>query len=268
MAQGHLFARLAHVNGRTRLIQHQQSAPLKIARTFERPDGGLDICVMDASPGLLAGDKYHFDWVLEAGAKARITTQGATRVHPSAGPVSRQTIQISVGSGAHLELWPETTIPFRGARFESVIKATLEKEAHLILFESLSAGRIARGEAFDFDSVSLQMSVHNHSVHDYNGPRFFVRNRFVPASASLRQPFSWGGATQWSSLFAFGPKWAQSCVRDAQELLEAETMGGGASLLSQGDLAVAMLGQRAYDTRRMALLIESLWNDTVSRETL
>jgi urease accessory protein len=258
MAQGHLFARLAHVNGRTRLVQHHQSAPLKIARTFERCDGGLDICVMDASPGLLAGDSYQFEWVLEAGAKARITTQGATRVHPSAGPLSRQIIDVSVAEGAHLEFWPETTIPFRGARFESVIKAKLEEDAHLVLFESLSAGRIARGEVFEFNSVSLQIS-----VLGSEGPRFFARNRFAPATAPLSEPFSWGGATQWSSIFAFGPKWAQSNVREAQELLEAEAMHGSASLLSQGDLGVVMLGQRAHDTRRVALLIDSLWSQSL-----
>lgn len=258
MAHGKLVVRLAHVNGRTRLVEHRQSAPLKIARTFEREDGGLDICVMDASPGLLAGDKYEMEWVLEPGAKARITTQGATRVHPSTSPVSTQMVRMNVAEGASLEWWPESTIPFAGARFISSIEAQLDKSATLTIFENLSSGRIARGESFDFTQVISQLH-----VHDSSGPRLFTRNRFSPVECELPGAFSWGGATQFSCLYAFGLSANPEQVQTALNALEVR---GGVSTLPQGDLAVMMLGRRAHDLRHAALEVEQLLAP-VSRET-
>jgi urease accessory protein len=259
MARGTITARLAVVNGRTRLVEHRQSAPLKIARTFEHEDGGLDICIMDASPGLLAGDCYEMEWTLEPGARARITTQGATRVHPSDGLVSMQQVRISVAEGARLEWWPESTIPFRGARFSSRVEAQLGEGAQLLLFESLSAGRVARGETFEFGSVTSELS-----VHDETGPRLFTRNRFAPEQLAPQGAFSWGEAKQFSNLYAFGIEFQSEQV---QSLLDATSIHGGASILARGDLGVVMLGRRAHDLRCMALEIEGLLNAAVSRET-
>jgi urease accessory protein len=262
MANGKVFARLAWVNGRTRLVEHRQSAPLKIARAFETPDGGLDICVMDASPGLLAGDVYEFEWVLEPGTRARITTQGATRVHPSGGSISRQTTEVSVAADAHLELWPESTIPFRDARFQSQINAKLEDGANLLIFESLSAGRVARDEIFAFGCVTTGLH-----IRDERGPRLFARNRFVPGEMPPQDPFVWGGATQWSNLYGFGPAWAGSDLLNAQSTIESYSLFGAASTLTRGDLAVSLLGRRAHDLRAAALEIAEQWKCAVSRET-
>ncbi len=70
-------------DGRTRATRLSQRAPLKIARTFELANGALGACIMDASPGMLAGDCYQLDFAVAADARVEVTTQGFTRVHPS-----------------------------------------------------------------------------------------------------------------------------------------------------------------------------------------
>lgn len=263
MAQGRLTARFAPRSGRTRLIEHQQSAPLKIARTFEAAEGGLDLCVMDASPGLLAGDEYEFDWHLEASSRVRITAQGATRVHPARGVGSQQTLRVHVAEGAHLELWPEAVIPFAGAHFTSKTEAFLEEGARLVLFESLSAGRIARGEKFAFEAVDTAVL-----VRDALGPLLCTRSRFIPAAFAPENTYSWGDATQWSNLYAFGIFGAaeMECTR---QILAKYRIHGSASLLARGGIAISMLGQRAHDLRCVALEIGQALTGTsaVSRET-
>lgn len=258
MAKSRLIVRLAYRNGRTRMVEHHQSAPLKIARTFEREDGGLDICIMDASPGLLAGDSYEMEWGLEPGAKARVTTQGATRVHPSTGPISTQMVRIDLAEEAQFGWWPESTIPFVAARFTSTIEAQLAGNASLTIFESLSSGRIARGESFNFAEVVSKIHVAGST-----GPRLFTRNRFAPDELELRESFSWGDATQFSSLYAFG---LETDAEQAQAALNALDVQGGVSTLPRGDLAVMMLGRRAHDLRHAALQVELLLAP-VSRET-
>ncbi len=71
-----LHAKFAY-EGRTRLANLYAKAPLKIAKTFPQ-EKALSVCVMDASPGLLAGDFYEFDWHLGAQCEVHITTQGFT----------------------------------------------------------------------------------------------------------------------------------------------------------------------------------------------
>ncbi|PQV63739.1 Urease accessory protein UreH [Abditibacterium utsteinense] len=264
MANGHLFARLKLQNGATRLIEHRHSAPLKIARPFPNPEnGGLEICVMDASPGLLSGDDYHLEWMVEAGAQARITTQGATRVHPAghktedesgAIPInfSRQCVAAHVGRGARLELWPGATIPFRGANFRGETEIFLEENASFSLFECLSAGRVASGEAFEFEQVQLKTR-----ISDQCGPLYCAQNRFIPAQSTLQNSFYFGAATHWANFIVMSPHIPKDAAKIAQQILQARAISGAASELPRGGVAVSMLGNRAHDLKIAALGIQS-----------
>ncbi len=257
MANAQIFARLAHRNGATRLIEHRQNAPLKIARTFPDETGGLEICVMDASPGLLAGDTYETEWVIEAGARARITNQGATRVHPRKTvsiDSSRQMTRARVATDACLTLWPSAIIPFRRADFRSETEVFLAKGAHFSFFECLSAGRVARGEKFEFDRVQIKTR-----VCDARGPLFYSRNIFVPSLSILGNPFCFGSATQWANYIVFGSKVSKNAAAIAQQVLDKHKIHGAASELSRGGIAVMMLGHRAHDLNRAASEIDSKW---------
>lgn len=262
MAIGHIFARFALANGATRLLEHRQNAPLKIARALpvETHPGGLEICVMDASPGLLAGDSHAYNWQIEAGAQVRVTAQGATRIHPDSRrnetPItSHQTIAARVGTGARLALWPEVIIPFQSSAFDSRTEIWLEEGAHFSIFECLSAGRIARGEAFEFAQVSLRTR-----IFDARGPLFCAQNRFAPAELNPQNRLGFGDLTHWASLVACGPKFGPEAARTAQEVIEKCCGYGAASALSRGGVAVSLLAARAFDARTLALEIESAWN--------
>lgn len=270
MAHGQIFARFALRNGATRLIEHRQSAPLKIARTFpsETRRGGLDVCVMDASPGLLCGDRHDYQWIVEAGAQVRITTQGATRVHPARAPgdpergdeadapfssrFSSQFLRARVAAEARLELWPETIIPFGGARFASHSEIEMDSSAHLTVFECLSAGRIARGEVFAFDEVSLFTK-----IIDAHGPLFCARSRFHPVRFDPRGRFCFGEFLHWATLLRFGPAEQIGDAGAVQEKLPALRVHGSASRLARGGAVLSILGQRACDVRDAALDMQS-----------
>ena len=53
-----LEATFAHAGGHTELQHKFHKSPLKIAKTFVRDDHQLGVCIMDCSPGMMAGDKY------------------------------------------------------------------------------------------------------------------------------------------------------------------------------------------------------------------
>ena len=77
----YLRARFENVSGQTQIQSKYHNAPIKIAKTF--PLGGpVGVIVMDASPGLLAGDRYEFAWHAGKEAHIYVTNQSFTKVHP------------------------------------------------------------------------------------------------------------------------------------------------------------------------------------------
>ncbi len=287
MAHGQIFARFALVNGSTRLIEHRQNAPLKIARTFpsETRQGGIDVCIMDASPGLLAGDRHEYHWVVEPGAQVRIFTQGATRVHPagassrasSAGAAgaagaaaktassSHQSTTAQVQRGGILELWPETIIPFAGAAFSSRTEIEVEDGAGLSLFECLSAGRIARGERFFFERISLQTR-----VFDARSPLFCSQVRVIPSEFDPGSPFSFGGDNHWANLVIINQNAGPDRMNSAQNWLGSRSASAAISALDRRGFVLSLLARRAQDARAHALSVNAMMitsGESVSRET-
>ncbi|HEU5098628.1 MAG TPA: urease accessory protein UreD, partial [Roseiflexaceae bacterium] len=70
-----------------------------------------------------------------------------------------QDIRIDLGSGSRLEWLPEPTILFGGARFIQTASVTLGAGARLALLDVLVPGRLARGEAYQFDRYVARLEV-------------------------------------------------------------------------------------------------------------
>ena len=58
-----------------------------------------------------------------------------------------------------LEYLPDPVIPFGRSRFAQTCQIHLAEEAGLIWWETLSAGRIAHGESFSFESYAAKASI-------------------------------------------------------------------------------------------------------------
>jgi urease accessory protein len=65
-----------------------------------------------------------------------------------------------VQKNAFLEYLPDPLIPFAHARFEQNTEIHLDEGAGLIWWETLSSGRIASGESFAFERVSVDTSIY------------------------------------------------------------------------------------------------------------
>ena len=252
----------------------ESSAPLKVARPFPRDDGGLDVCVMDASPGLLCGDKYGFSWHLEANTIAQITTQGFTRVHPAraGNSDSRLETQIYLEENATLLFLPDPILPFLGARLRSEMHAKIAAGARLVLLESLCAGRIARGEVWSFGAIRSRTL-----VEDERGPLFCAQQKIEP-SASLSPPsplsprnfLAFGDWTHSAVLFFagdFAPE-TESVSRETAArfcLLHSgeNAISAAVSPLARRGFVVQMLARRGHEILELTRLLAN----AVSRET-
>jgi len=146
---------------RTVLHVRRQEPPWRALRAFPNSSGEALIHVHNVSGGILGGDALRLEATVDPRAQAQISAVSATRVYRSRseGPPGRQTTKLHVGEGALLEYLPDTVIPFARSRFEQKTKIYLDEGAGLIWWETLSAGRIASGESFAFDHISVDTSI-------------------------------------------------------------------------------------------------------------
>lgn len=107
---------------------------------------------MNPAGGVLGGDSLELDVSLAPGSSATLTTQGAAKAYR--GEASSQTAEIRVGDGAFLEYLPHHLIPFAGSSHRQITRFMLQGEATLLAWEAYSAGRLARGERFEFNRLS------------------------------------------------------------------------------------------------------------------
>jgi urease accessory protein len=70
-----------------------------------------------------------------------------------------QSSRIHVESGGELELLLEPVIPFAGSRFQQRTWLEVEKGARLRYWEGLMAGRVGRGELWEFEELSSETSL-------------------------------------------------------------------------------------------------------------
>ncbi len=267
----------------TRLLAYDATAPLKIARPFGREDGGIDVCLRDASPGLLEGDDYRLGWHIENGARVSVTTQGFTRVHPSIGdyadespPSSLMATKIHLEAEAFLSYLPEPALLYERARFGASLEATISKGATLFISDSFAAGRIARNERFDFGLF------HNSILlRDESGPLFCNRTRINPLQMNPTQFAICGEWTHIATLIAVDDSVDDEWLAVSRETVAAtiDVMQAGGkpikacvSLLSRRTIVVNIFALRAHEIGQLIQKLTKEWEilvhkSAVSRET-
>ena len=148
-------------SGRTQLDLREQRQPLKVVRAFHLPGGTALVHMHNLSGGVLAGDRLSIELDVGPGARAQVTSTGATRLYRSrcqAAPAELAT-QVRAREGALLEYLPDPLIPFAGSRYRQRTIVDLEPDAGLFWWETVAPGREARGEVFSYQNLDLNFEL-------------------------------------------------------------------------------------------------------------
>jgi len=148
--------------------------PLQALAPVALDDPAAVVSILNPTGGLVGGDRLSIDVEATAGAHVVLTTPSATRVYRSDGEDTTQSVKISIGPRAAVEWVPDHTIPFAGSAFRQALDVEMDETARLILVDAFSAGRIGRGEAWQFALLDSAVSVrdrHGWLLHD----RFALR---------------------------------------------------------------------------------------------
>ncbi|UUZ83990.1 urease accessory protein UreD [Paenibacillus sp. P26] len=253
----------ARLGGDTELRSPLQSYPLKIAKTFPFEERQLGVYLMDASPGIMAGDRYELDFRFGDYTRVFITNQSYTKVHPARkdeqGPADpgSQRRRLTLGAGAYAEYMPEPLMLYKEAHFTSETEVSMAPGSALFLSEIACPGRTHRGEIFQYEQYQNRMTV------AYDGELIFCsRQRVRPESGRLQGIGSWDRYTHLGSLYLFSDRVSAAAAEELRERIEAQAarfpdLWTGVSLTYKYGLTVSVMGQRVYELKSV---LDGAWN--------
>jgi urease accessory protein len=114
------------------------------------------IYIMSSAGGILQGDKIKIEISTGNYTSTHITTQAATKIYKMQGGYASQDIDMVTGDYSYLEFMPEEIIPYKSSRFFQKVNLKIGSMSTVLYSEIITAGRIASGEIFEFDSCFLR----------------------------------------------------------------------------------------------------------------
>ncbi len=132
--------------GVDRLAHLFQQAPLRVL--FPDPPAGEppQAALVTTSGGLAGGDRLELSVEVGSESAGLVVASAAEKVYRSTGPDTTVDISLRVEAGGWLEVLPQETILFEGARLRRLTRLELAPDARALVGEMLVFGRTAKGE--------------------------------------------------------------------------------------------------------------------------
>ena len=149
-------------HGRTRLVTSMVRPPFVVQRAFYLDSVHEDMAfVFLANPtaGIFQGDTQQISVAVGPAARAHVTNQSATKIHAMPEGSAWQETELLIENDGYLEYLPEPMIPFKGARFGQRTRITVASTGSLLYGEILAPGRLARGEALEYERVETRLTI-------------------------------------------------------------------------------------------------------------
>ncbi len=245
-------------DGRTILTNVSFTAPYKLMKPFPKANGGAQVMPMCASAGIMRGDVQEFSYRVGEGADLEVLSQSFDKIHKMDGGSASRHIHVDVAPNAVLYYAPQPVIPFAGSAFDSTMEIHLaDASSRLFLQEIICCGRTAHDERFAYRRFSSR-------VHITRGGELIYRDntRYEPQQMPMEGLGMYEGYTHMANVFLSGP-----CTELADaiwDILEqAADCEGGVTALTQGDLAVRILGHRGQQLERVSDTIKRLYESKI-----
>jgi urease accessory protein len=211
------------------------------------------VYIVSPSGGILQGDRYRIDITLDNNTLAHVTTQGATRIYKMEKNYASQIVNITVGKGSFFEYIPDQIIPFRNSRFYQEVELNVHDNATMIYSEVIVPGRVASGEAFEYDICYIKTVGKNH----LGTPRFMDTVKLEPKNENLWAEGILGNfkvvGTTYIITKDFYLKDLQYEISEKIKVLEVKgKISGGTSILpARQGIIIRILGNSAEDLKEI-----------------
>ncbi|WP_037852492.1 urease accessory protein UreD [Streptomyces sp. NRRL S-340] len=260
---GLLELRYARVGERTELVHRYQKSPLQIMRPLYvdplRPDMPFTY-LMSTGGGIVQADRNRIDVDCGPGTAVHLTTQAATKLHRVEFDHATQVVHLTAGADSYVEYLPDPLIPYRDARFYQQTLVTADPTATVLLGETITAGRLARGERHAYRMLfsDLEITRPDGDLLVLDTVRLDPRE-----PGSVTGPAVFGGHDLMATLFVLTPLAAAGEVADTlHEALRTAGQAFGVSMLP--DDCGAWVRIMGSDPPAVARALRAAW-DAVRR---
>ena len=247
----------------TILSQSRFTLPLQALTPLTLEDGTAYLMLLNPTGGVLGGDHLVTEIVLEKETHVCLTTPSATRIYRSAEkPAVIETV-IHVSEGATLEYLPDHVIPHAGSALRQSLRVEMERGSRAIILDSFAAGRVARGERWNFSQIDSRTE-----VIACGKPAFLNRTIINPAALKPERPglMEQFGYMACLSLFADGfDGWPAAAAAMNAELQNVPQVKAGVSLLARGGCTIRYLANSAPDVTRTNKLLWDAGRELILR---
>lgn len=178
---GHLSLRAAgRENGRTALTAQTFRAPYHVSKPYWDADAKtLLVQVVNPTAGILSGDRLESEIAVDSGAALLVTTPSASRVFQMKEGTAECRQSFSVAANGWLEVMPEPLVPHRGSSYRQQTRIDVATGGELFFADLLMPGRVAHGEAWEWESLRLETEVRV-------GNELVLRERFDQTGDDLK----------------------------------------------------------------------------------
>jgi urease accessory protein len=252
---------VVRVNRRSLVRRAFATTPLRLLTPRNHGDAAW-VYVSSYGGGLVGGDDIRLTVQLGPEASAFLSSQASTKVYRSASRTAWH-LDASVGAGGQLVVWPDPVVCFAGSSYAQTQRIELDAGAGLVLVDTLSSGRRASGERWQFSAYTSELTVRCEG-------RLLVRDacRLMPAEGDLAARM--GRFDVFSTVVIAGARWRDASQR-AVAAIGAEALDPradllvGAAPLQDGGCVLRLAGrsveQVAGAVRGYLSFISSLLND-------
>lgn len=147
---------------RTELVGRYQKTPLQIMRPLwidPAMPGMAYVYLMATGGGIAQADRYRMDFRCGPDTQVHLTTQAATKVFKMEHDYASQRVHLTAEAGSYVEYLPDPMIPFEDARFYQRTEVTVAPGATVLVGDTLTAGRLARGERHAYRTLATDLRV-------------------------------------------------------------------------------------------------------------
>jgi urease accessory protein len=188
---------------RTILAHSYAEPPFRIGRAFDL-DGAAYVILVTSGPGIFGGDSLRQSVHVGPGARVVLTSQSALQVHPAspARPAAPALLhhRYLVDEDAELQCQWDPVIPFAGSRLDQRFDIQIADSSRLYWTDALMAGRVSRGECWEFASLAHELRLRVGSAVAY-----LERYRVNPADRGIARQWMAGAATYFATVLVRHP---------------------------------------------------------------
>jgi urease accessory protein len=236
----------SRADGRTVLAEQAVRSPFHVGKPYwHEPERTLMVQVVNATAGILEGDRLESDIGVGPGAALLVTTPSASRVFRMGEGRADSLQNFTVAGGGWLEVMPEPLVPHRGCSYRQETRISLEEGGELFYADLLVSGRTAHGEAWAWARLCLETEVRL-------GGELVLRERFEQSGPAMKSLAEWAGsgpAACFGNALLLGPATgALDTALRGVAALHHDGVWVGVSALRRGGWSIKFV---APDTRRL-----------------